>query len=421
MRLPAPIVMILPGLMVAATGVGAGDLAGGALAGSRLGLAVLWAVVVGAVLKFALSEGLTRWQLATGTTVLEGLCRHLGWPARLIFVVYLVVWSLAVGLALISACGVATHALFPMFAEAKIGKMVWGVVHSLMGLALVWFGSFRVFETIMSVCVAVMFAVIIAVGIAVGSDPAAILHGLVVPSIPSYVDPQGHEQGVAWTLALLGGVGGTLTILCYGYWIRENQREGLAHLRSCRIDLAVAYGTTALFGIAMIVIASGADLAKGPSAGLVVQLARHLETKLGSGVALVFKIGAWAAVFSSLLGVWQSVPYLFTDFIAQVRKPISADVDERAGHPIPYRQRRSYRIYLLALAVVPLIGLGQSFSYIQRMYGVLGSALIPLLAIVLLLMGCRSAWIGSSGKTGWLGVLGLVACLVIYSVIGLSS
>ncbi|NRB75976.1 MAG: hypothetical protein HRU46_16570, partial [Verrucomicrobiales bacterium] len=37
-----------PGLMLAATGVGAGDLAGAAFAGMNLGVAVLWAVAVGA-------------------------------------------------------------------------------------------------------------------------------------------------------------------------------------------------------------------------------------------------------------------------------------------------------------------------------------------------------------------------------------
>ena len=43
-----------PGLMLAATGVGAGDLAGGAFAGMKLGVAVLWAVVLGAVFKLSL-------------------------------------------------------------------------------------------------------------------------------------------------------------------------------------------------------------------------------------------------------------------------------------------------------------------------------------------------------------------------------
>jgi hypothetical protein len=30
----------------------------------------------------------------------------------------------------------------------------------------------------------------------------------------------------------------------------------------------------------------------------------------------VFLLGFWGAVFSSVLGVWQSAPYLFADFVA---------------------------------------------------------------------------------------------------------
>ena len=39
--------VIGPGILVAATGVGAGDLATSAFTGSALGLTVLWAVVLG--------------------------------------------------------------------------------------------------------------------------------------------------------------------------------------------------------------------------------------------------------------------------------------------------------------------------------------------------------------------------------------
>ena len=51
--------------LVAATGVGAGDLATATLTGAHLGTAILWAVLIGAGLKFVLNEALTRWQLAT--------------------------------------------------------------------------------------------------------------------------------------------------------------------------------------------------------------------------------------------------------------------------------------------------------------------------------------------------------------------
>jgi Mn2+/Fe2+ NRAMP family transporter len=49
-----------PGILVAATGVGVGDIAGAGFAGSKLGYAVLWAAVVGSFIKFVVNEGLAR-------------------------------------------------------------------------------------------------------------------------------------------------------------------------------------------------------------------------------------------------------------------------------------------------------------------------------------------------------------------------
>ena len=119
--------VIGPGILVAATGVGAGDLATGAFTGSQLGTAVLWAVVVGALMKYALNEGLGRWQLATGETLIEGSIRRLGRGVGWAFLPYLVLWSFFVGSALMSACGVALHALIPVFEDASRAKVVFGV------------------------------------------------------------------------------------------------------------------------------------------------------------------------------------------------------------------------------------------------------------------------------------------------------
>jgi hypothetical protein len=69
---------------------------------------------------------------------------------------------------------------------------------------------------------------------------------------------------------------------------------------------------TALFGIAMVIVGSTVEVT-GSGAGLVVALADRLEASLGAGARWTFLAGAWAAVASSLLGVWQSVPYLFAD------------------------------------------------------------------------------------------------------------
>ncbi|MFL3656998.1 MAG: Nramp family divalent metal transporter, partial [Opitutales bacterium] len=136
--------MLGPGFIVAATGVGAGDLIAAAVAGQRFGLAVLWVVLLGSLFKAVLNEGVSRWQLATGTTLMEGWIRHLPRWVSWYFLVYLCFWGFLVAAALISACGVAAHALFPV-----LPVPAWGALHTLAGAALVWTGGYKTFESIM--------------------------------------------------------------------------------------------------------------------------------------------------------------------------------------------------------------------------------------------------------------------------------
>lgn len=74
--------LVAPGILVAATGVGAGDLIFASFAGSNIGLTIVWAAVVGAGLKWLLTEGLARWQMATDSTLIEGSVRHLPGAAQ---------------------------------------------------------------------------------------------------------------------------------------------------------------------------------------------------------------------------------------------------------------------------------------------------------------------------------------------------
>ncbi len=66
-----------PGLVVAATGIGSGDVVSATVGGARYGVMLLWAIAAGAFFKFVLQEGIARWQLATGKTALEGWADHL--------------------------------------------------------------------------------------------------------------------------------------------------------------------------------------------------------------------------------------------------------------------------------------------------------------------------------------------------------
>src|SRR5699024_6429339 len=81
-----------PGLVVAATGVGAADRVGTLVAGSQFGYGLLWAVIVGVILKIVLVEGAGRFSLATGKTIFEGW-RSLGRWTTWYFGPYIIIWG----------------------------------------------------------------------------------------------------------------------------------------------------------------------------------------------------------------------------------------------------------------------------------------------------------------------------------------
>lgn len=371
-----------PGILVAATGVGAGDLATASFTGNALGVTVLWAVILGAAIKYILNEGLARWQLATNKTLLEGAVTHLGLPFQIFFLTYLVFWSFFVGSALISACGVAGHALFPIFGTPETGKIVFGVIHSVLGVILSYYGGYKLFEKVMGFFITLMFVTVLVTATLVAPPLDQILSGLLIPQIPDL-----GGQGLGWTIALMGGVGGTVTVLSYGYWIRETGRCTPEDIRISRIDLAVGYGITALFGICMVIIGN-AIVIEGQGAGLIVTISERLEAPLGPAGKWIFLIGAWGAMFSSLLGVWQSVPYLFADFWSLLKhtQPISSGAMTLSA---------PYRWYQLALASIPLIGLTIGFQQIQKLYAIVGAAFMPTLALILLVLNGSSKHVGA--------------------------
>jgi len=400
-----------PGLLVAATGIGAGDLATASFSGSILGTAILWAAVVGAFLKFVVTEGLARWQLATGDTLLEGLVRRIGRPVGWFFLPYLIIWSFFVASALMSGCGVTLHAMIPIFDDAADGKVVFGALSSLVGLGLVLAGGYALFDKVMRVCIGIMFITVIVTAALLWPGTGEVVTGLVVPKIP---DPDG--QGITWTVALIGGIGGTFTVLCYGYWIREEGRTGSAFLKTCRIDLISGYAITALFGVAMVIIGSTIEI-EGRGATLLVSLSNQLVEPLGQTGKWLFLVGAAGAVFSSLLGVWQAVPYLFADTLGLLREDEESAVHGRGSTAIDTRSM-AYRGYLVALAIVPIAGLFWSFQEIQKLYAVIGATFIPFLAIALLILNGRSEWVGERFRNRPVTVAVLLATLAFFAWIG---
>jgi hypothetical protein len=67
-----------------------------------------------------------------------------------------------------------------------------------------------------------------------------------------------------------------------------------------------------------------------------------------------------------------------------------------------------------------MIGLLVSFKEMQRLYATVGSTIVPLLALALLLLNGRRAWVGASANRP-LTVLVLLGALGFFAALGWSG
>jgi Mn2+/Fe2+ NRAMP family transporter len=357
--------IIGPGLIVAATGVGAGDLVAALVAGSKYGLGFLWAIIIGSILKFALNEGVGRWHLNSGRTILEGW-QFMGRWATGYFGGYTIIWGFVYGAAATSSCALAMTAMFP-----QLPLWGWAIIHGLFGFAVIWWGGYQAFEKVMNVLIGVMFITV--VGSAILVIPQ--LGGLMDTAVPSL--PKGS---LIFALGLIGGVGGSITMASYGYWLEEKKWKGNAFIKLMRYDTGVAYIVTAIFTISILIL--GAALLYGTNTTLdgekgLISFASIIGNELHPAVRWLFLLGFWSASITSLLGVWNGVSYLFADFIRTVRHTKIKN-DELS-------KTASYKFYVLWLTFPPMLlhFIGKPVGLIIA-YGALGALFMPFLAITLL-------------------------------------
>lgn len=398
--------LIGPGLIVAAAGIGAGDLIASTMGGAGYGLVLLWAVALAAFLKCFLNEGIGRWQLATGTTAIEGWATELHWIVRAFFGIYLVIWTVSVSASLSNACGLGINTL----SGGRIPQSWGAVIHALLGFAFVMIGGFSGFEKVMKVLIGVMFFTIISCAALTFSNPIGFLSGF-MPRIPA--------GGGSSVLSVLGGIGGSVTMLSYNYWLREEKMVGPKWLKYIRADITIAYLFTAIFGISVMSIANQAFFVAGvkiTNGQAVTKMAQTLGTILGPVGYYAYALGFWAAVTASLLGVWQSVPYIFADFWGLLRR-YPADVRAKLTQPTstPYR---------LALVYITVVALPFAFMdqplFIIRTYTIIGSLFIPFLAGTLLYMNnFRLPTAGGVNRNSLLTNAVMTLAMVLFAYIGL--
>ena len=124
--------------------------------------------------------------------------------------------------------------------------------------------------------------------------------------------------------------------------------------------------------------------------------------------------GFFIAIIAALLGVWQSVPYLYADFYGIIKKMSPAErsrVTEVTSRP--------YRLALLfvALSPIPFAFTGQPIQVIVA-YTIVGSLFVPFLAATLLYLNNRVRWKNAVPHNNLATNVLLVIILLLFVVVG---
>ncbi|RYL97419.1 divalent metal cation transporter [Sporolactobacillus sp. THM7-7] len=402
--LKGKLVKVGPGLAMAAAGIGVTDLITSIVVGETYGMTFLWAVIVGSIIKYFLNEGIGRWHLVTGKTILDGW-HSLGQWATGYFTVYVVVWGFVVGATAAMTCGMAMHAMFPV-----LPVWGWAIVHSLVGFGLVYIGRYQLFERIMSGLVVIMFLTIVGTACFFLPTVPELLNGL-VPRVP--------KGSLFLAIGLVSGVGATVTMTSYGYWLKEKNWKGEEWVPMMRLDLKVGYAIAGLFCAASLII--GAQFLFGDPVGIrgnegLVTLANMFGGEFGSPLYWMFLIAFWTTCFSSLLGIWNGIPYLFADFIYTIRAEKQHREKKMVSETDP-----AYRLYLLWLTFPPMIlfAFGKPVELVI-VFSVLGAVFMPFLAVTLLIL-LNSKEMSPDARNKLVSNAVLFGSLILFVVMGIQE
>ena len=162
-----------------------------------------------------------------------------------------------------------------------------------------------------------------------------------------------------YVLSLIGGIGGSITMLSYNYWMREERHaRAAASCRYVRGDIAIAYVFTALFGISIMLIANDAFFTAGVTLTrreAVPQMAAALGTLLGP-------FGVYRVLGRLLGGGVRVAARRVAERAVSLRRLLRHRHEDAAGGA----RRRSIKVtstpYRLALVFITLVPLPFAFT-----------------------------------------------------------
>jgi Mn2+/Fe2+ NRAMP family transporter len=380
-----------PGMVLAASIVGSGELIATTTLGAQVGFAVLWIIVVSCAIKPVVQAEFGRYTIATGHTALEGFNRVPGPRAGVNWLIW--AWALMVSLTLLQVGGMyggvaqVLHLLVP-----PVPVNVWVGVCFAITLALLLGGGYTRIERLAVVKVGLFTVLTVCAAVILLRRPDAmsladLRHGF------SFELP---AAGLATAIAVFGitGVGATELVM-YPYWCVEKgyaryvgERDGSAAwrerargwIRVMHLDIFCSLVIYTLATLAFYLLGAGVLNRMGlvPAERDTIAVLSNIYTQtLGDWALWLFYIGAVVTLYGTVFASTAANSRLFADALRVAGVYARTDGASR----LRWRNR-----FVVILSVVPVIFYWFIRSPVQMVVagGLAQALMLPLIGIAVI-------------------------------------
>jgi Mn2+/Fe2+ NRAMP family transporter len=377
-----------PGLILAASIVGSGELIATTTLGAQVGYAALWIILLSCVIKVVVQAEWGRYTIATGETGLESFNRIPGPRARVNWVLWL--WALMVLTtamqvgAMYGGISQVLHLLIP-----TVPIRVWLGVLLAMTLALLLGGAYERIERLAMIKVALFTLLTCLAAVVLLRMPqyfswADVLNGLKF-EMPG--------AGVSTALAVFGitGVGGT-ELFMYPYWCVEKgyarfagrrtddpewERRARGWVRVMHVDVMTSMIIYTAATIAFYVLGAGVLHGMGvvPAATDMIPVLSNLYTQTLGGWALwPFYAGAIVTLYGTIFASTAAHSRMYAD-LCRIMGLYARD---------DYARRVQFRrAFVVLLSVVPVLLFLRFASPVKMVVasGIAQALMLPVIAV----------------------------------------
>ncbi len=292
-----------PGALVAAAFIGPGTVTTCTLSGASYGYTMLWALLFATIATIIFQEMSARIGIISGEGLGENIRDRI--PNKVLkgIAIAIVIVAIFIGNIAYETGNITGGILGIQAVGGSIPLAPIAVVIGILAFIILWIGSYKVIEKILTAIVVFMGLVFLVTAFASSPDWGAVVMGLFTPSLPS-----NDQTGFLTVIGLIG-----TTIVPYNLFLHASSAserwKDPEQIGEARFDAVLSIGLGGLISMAILICAAANIFGTGTTVKNGADMALALAPLLGDWSTWMIALGLLAAGFSSAITAPLSAAY----------------------------------------------------------------------------------------------------------------